>query len=339
MLQYLGTLPSECPMNLAARSENDLALAQLSLQAWKVDLLEAEKQMMHVAAAVEGLAPWSAEEVRWATCMKLSRAYAGVGSGPVMIPFVDMVNHAHGQKATCIERGEWHDKEAGVWAAKLVTRRDLEPGDEITYEYQETPSRARMLSSFGFGDGVPSATLAASGLPERDAAWLAEHGCEAGRLRTELWLQALDETELIRDGRTRLSDAALREAVRCMRLSLYEPEEAEWALRNGHLFAPWGGWAEQDMSNAADLDVFRAILMKDHRIVSNTASLCADVLLTDVEFFEGRLAAASADLADAIGEEVTALAACAEGFSEAERLLGLRLGGSMNTARILESLL
>ena len=317
--KYMATLPADCPPNLATRDDADQALARLSLQAWKVDLLDKEAQVMRQADDIDP--PWSEQEIEWATCTKLSRAFAGVGHGPVMMPLIDLVNHPQpGQTASCVERGTWVDEAQSKWAATLVAQHDLQEGDELTYEYQATPSRARMLTSFGFGNGLPSATIAANGLPQRDADWLAKHHCGAGRLRTELWLQARDEAELHRDGKTRLTEAALRESVRCVRLSLYEAEEAEWALRHEHLDAPWGGSPTLDLSHPEDARIIQVVLQKDYRIVSNTAHLCADALdqsFGDVSLFEARLAAATKDLRDAIAEEATAIASCAEGFSEA----------------------
>lgn len=212
MSHYLATLPLACPANLAVRSDADLALAALSLHAWKVDLLARERQRMSESAGHEVL-PFSSDEVAWATCMKLSRAYAGVGHGPVMMPFVDLVNHGFGRSSTCVERGSWVDEASGAWQASLVARRDLSAGEELTYEYHQTPSRARMLSSFGFAtDNMPSASLAANGLPERDPQWLALHGC-VPPLRTDLFLQVRPPARL------RPSHPALGRGLRWHRIS------------------------------------------------------------------------------------------------------------------------
>ena len=53
-------------------------------------------------------------------------------------------------------------------------------GDELTWEYLASPSRARLLTSFGFGgpSDAPAASLAAKDLPARDASWLKRHGCD-----------------------------------------------------------------------------------------------------------------------------------------------------------------
>ena len=255
MRLYLETLPSTCPENLAVRGAADGELVAASLHAWKVDLLRREQQTLRRAPS-NGGAAWSDDEVRLASCLKTSRAFAGVGNGPVMMPFIDLMNHAH-VHPSCTERGRWVNEAAGEWVAELVAQRDLAEGDELTYLYTETPSKARMLTSFGFTAGMPSASLAAAQLPERDATWLSEHGC-GGPPRTDLYLDAAGgkppppTPPPMPDGSAAprapprppslaLSDAALKEAVRCVRLRLYTPEEATWAISSGHLAADWGG--------------------------------------------------------------------------------------------------
>ena len=56
----------------------------------------------------------------------------------------------------------------------MVAIRDLAAGEELTWEYQASPSRARLLTSFGFGShrDAPAASLASKDLPARDAAWM-----------------------------------------------------------------------------------------------------------------------------------------------------------------------
>ena len=56
-------------------------------------------------------------------------------------------------------------------------------GEEITFPYVESPSKARLLTSFGFMDGAPAASLAANDLPVRDVEWLRMNGC-IGTTRT-----------------------------------------------------------------------------------------------------------------------------------------------------------
>lgn len=309
MRRYLATLPSECPDNLATRGEDDLALAAESLHGWKVDLLRRERQAMTMAGWPMGASSWSDEEIRWATCMKLSRAFAGVGSGPVMMPFVDLLNHDH-TKGDCRERGRWVDEATGQWVAEVVAERDLPQGTEVVYPYSESPSKARLLTSFGFSEGAASASLAASELPERDSAFLEANGCK-GSARTDL---------VMADGEETLGDDALQWAVRCIRLALYEPEEAEWALRHGHLEAGWGGAGTTMLPNDAEAaQMLSSILQKDHRITSNTGEMCSNAQTPERRARQAELLdAASADLREAIREETAALTSCAEGFGAAQ---------------------
>lgn len=170
-----------------------------------------------------------------------------------------------------------------------------------------------MLTSFGFSDGAPSASLAAAELPERDDTWLRSHGC-VGPTRTDL---RLDQTT------GELSQAALRAAVRCIRLQLYEPDESAWALEVGHFDAPWGGVRGLEAERhtpAGELvgKMLSAVLVNDLRIADNTAQMCRQAL-TDEQRAEQdvRLPEASADMRDAIREERVALDACADGFARA----------------------
>ena len=41
----------------------------------------------------------------------------------------------------------------------------MRAGDEVTYAYSESPSKALLLSGFGFDLGAPSATISAAELP------------------------------------------------------------------------------------------------------------------------------------------------------------------------------
>ena len=78
--------------------------------------------------------------MRWATCIKWSRAFAGVGDGPVMMPFIDLLNH-DSNTPSCAERGVWVDEANGEWAAEVVALRDLPAGTEVTYAYSYSPSK------------------------------------------------------------------------------------------------------------------------------------------------------------------------------------------------------
>ena len=192
-----------------------------------------------------------------------------------------------------------------------------------------------MLSSFGFADGMPSASLTASGLPERDPDWLAANGC-AGATRTDLWLDDASppaartsglEGDEARAPRSRqLTDDGARRAVRCIRLRLYSSEEAAWALQSGHLDAPWGGWRETvEGGSEVELSLLSSVLQKDHTIAANTAQMCSAAQSAEqLALQDQRAAAASADLREAIAEETAALAACAERFGVVEQLVAAR---------------
>ena len=316
MSAYLASLPTECPDNLATsrNADADHALVAASLHAWKIDVLQRELAVLDADDA--GFRP---DERLWATCMKLSRAFSGVGTGPVMIPFVDLLNH-DAMQPTCNEKGRWHDEATGVWLAEVTAARDLAIGDELTFPYSESPSHARMLTSFGFAHGAPAASLAAAQLPERDAAWLAQHGC--GRPpRTDLFLE---------EGSGALTDEALRAALRCIRLRLYDADEAEWALEAGHLDAPWGGAPglealRHSPDGARVGPLLSAILQKDMRIARNTASMCRHALSDEQRREQrARLPAASEGLRAAIAAESAALDACAEMLDAASEQIDLR---------------
>jgi hypothetical protein len=371
MAAFVESLPIECPANLATRPQADLDLVEQTLHSWKVSTLKAQRQVFAENPPLGGSdgegehgtptppAPWTEEEVRWATCMSLSRAFAGVKSGPVMMPFVDLINH-DSRSASCTEKGVWLHEEGGKWQAELVAARDLAAGDEVTFSYSESASKARMITSFGFTEGSPSAVLAAAELPEREASWLSSVGC-AHKARTELNLDTADDNDDDDAAEQRLppgapppppktptlSDEALRDAIRCIRLRLYTPVEARWALSNGHLDAPWGGWphlprsrtgasggdggdggdssSNQEEQEQEEEDLFASILGKDLRIVQNTATMCAQAQTEEqVEMQTELMRFASEDLRSAVREETLALAACAHGFSRAHYLIEKR---------------
>ena len=293
MAAYRRTLPAECPPCLAARSSADLALASSTLHKWKATLLDSELKALR-----DSLPELSDADRRWATCMKMSRAFAGIGDGPVLMPFLDLLNH-DGETPSSVERGRWVDRDQGVWVGEVVAKRDLLPGDEVTYEYVESPSRARLLTSFGHEMGAPDASLAAEGLPDGDGSGDAI-GCPS---------DATPRTELRLDSRGKLSGAALRAATKCVRLRLYSREEAAWALQSGHFDAPtWLGAPDAPPS----------VLEKDSRVAANTAMGCAQAQSDEQRAGQrALLGAASADLAAAVAAEGDALAQCAAGLREA----------------------
>ena len=84
----------------------------------------------------------------------------------------------------------------------MVAKRDLQPGEEVTYEYVESPSRARLLTAYGFEGDAPDASIAADGVHYGDGSGDAI-GCPSG---------AAPRIELRLDGSGKLSDK--RNAVR-----------------------------------------------------------------------------------------------------------------------------
>ena len=104
--------------------------------------------------------------------------------------------------------------------------------EELTFPYSHSPSRARLLTSFGF-DAAPSASLMASDVPQRDANWLAERGCSGDALRRI-------ELHLVKDpssgAKLGLTERGVREALRCIRLQVFTSEEAELAISEQHYF-------------------------------------------------------------------------------------------------------
>lgn len=110
--------------------------------------------------------------------------------------------------------------------AELVAAVDLEAGEELTFPYSHSPSRARLLTSFGF-DAAPSASLMASDVPQRDTNWLAERGCSGDALRRI-------DLHLLKDpssgAKLGLTESGVREALRCIRLQVYTTKEAELAI-------------------------------------------------------------------------------------------------------------
>jgi hypothetical protein len=113
----------------------------------------------------------------------------------------------------------------------VIAERNIAAGEQLTFPYVKSPSKARLLTSFGFASG-PAASLVAADLPQRDTAWLARHGCEGEALgRTDLHLQAAAEG----GGAPTLTEPAVRDALRCVRLQLYLPHESAHALSSGYL--------------------------------------------------------------------------------------------------------
>lgn len=139
-------------------------------------------------------------------------------------------------------------------------------------------------------------------------------------MRTELRLEGGPGGEL--------TEAGLRRGVRCIRLTVYSPDEAAFALRSGHLDAPieqilatleqifngktFAKSAEADPTAKGSL--LPQLLQKDSMIFSRTAAICDQSLSGEQVARQRPLLDApgvSADLRAAIGDETSALLGCA----------------------------
>jgi len=301
MSLYLASLPGagECPANLVGRSKADLKLASASMHKWRVDMLSSGRSTL-----AKYMPEMPTHELSWVLCMVLSRAFTQTGKGTVMIPYVDLLNHNRNPSAYHVTHPD---------KAVVVASRDLKAGEELTFEYLASPSRARLLTSFGFETGAPALSLAANDLEHRDEAWLERYGCSA-----------VPRVDLEPNTDGTLDDNLLRAALRCIRLRLYTVKEAEWAESTGHLDAPWEGSAV----TAADGMLF-SVLTKDNRIVKNTGVMCQDSLpQTELAMnkFRQKLEHASADLQKTIRDETAALMGCSMLLQQIHMVLNQRLG-------------
>lgn len=288
------------PPNLVVAPKADRDLAAASIHAWKTDLLTAQE-----AALDAELPDASLEERKWGQCMMLSRALMhqrGVGgeTKTVMMPFFDLLNHGYsGFHQSFPDR------------AVAVAATDMKAGDEITFPYVESPSKARLLTSFGFAEGAPSASLAANDLPQRDRQWLAENGC-SGTARTDLYVNS----------KGKLTNAALRQALRCIRLRLYTPEEAQWSLDSGHIDGTWDGPVISDGQR-----LLKGCVEKDVRVVGSTGMMCSNTQSEELLRRQASLlSSASPELSSAVEEETRALMGCAQLLQTAYAKLLARLG-------------
>ena len=109
---------------------------------------------------------------------------------------------------------------------EIVAAVDISAGEELTFPYSHSPSRARLLTSFGF-DSAPSASLMAADVPQRDEQWLAGHGCSGDSLRRIDFHLLKDPASGAKLG---LSESGVRGALRCIRLQVYTLKEAELAI-------------------------------------------------------------------------------------------------------------
>ena len=97
--------------------------------------------------------------------------------------------------------------------------------------------------------------------------------CVRNASRAEQSCPAVPRTDIEVNDDGLVDDAALRRAIRCIRLRYYSPEEAEWALTVGHLDASWEGPAV----TAAD-GVLHAVMEKDISVRCLTSAYSIAVL-------------------------------------------------------------
>ena len=156
--------------------------------------------------------------------------------------------------------------------------------------------------------GAPDASLAARDLPKGDASFLAKHGC-GGEVRTDIFLDATGE----------LTEEAMRESLKCIRLRLYSGEEARFAIASGHL-ETWAGPPANAQTGP--------LLAKDAMVVRNNRIMCANALTTEqIEAQKPLMDRASRDLSAAVRAETNALVGCASLLEAAFEQLRQRLEG------------
>jgi hypothetical protein len=289
LTQYLTTLPAECPDNLATMKVEEVELVKTSLHSWKVKLFK--DGLRAVRKAFPGL---SSKDLQWTVCMVLSRALGRPSGGLALMPFVDLVNHG----TTC------HVNDRSDGSRVVVASRNMAAGEEVAFLYAESPSRARLLTSFGFTGDAPAASLVANDLPAYDAVFLAKHGC-AGPVRISL--------DLERDGR--LLPSTMLKVLRCVRLRKYTPAEAALAIETGRLEQPWADLPAEPLG----------MLKTDLSIVTSTLNSCGSAI-------DGKQMSRQVDLVrslkkgrsvigQAVSDETVALMGCYNFLAEAHKVL------------------
>ena len=113
---------------------------------------------------------------------------------------------------------------------ELVAVRDLKAGDEVTWSYLQGASRLMLLASFGFNSAnAPDASIPVR-LPDTNETRDDDDGCPPPeQLAVDMRL----------DARGVLDADAMRAAMRCARLQMYNAENASWARHSGHIDAAW----------------------------------------------------------------------------------------------------
>ena len=327
---YVAALP-DCPQLVRNGSAADSALIEATHgTAWARASADVERNV----ALLQRLMPENSEElIRWAICMVHTRADSErrLSDGPMLMPFVDLVNH-HGH-ASSIDRSVWGDAAGGEftsaagaaprpatgtarkWKMELVAVRDLKAGDEVTWSYLQGASRLMLLASFGFNSAdAPDASIPVR-LPETNETRDDDDGCPPPeQLAVDMRL----------DARGVLDADAMRAAMRCARLRMYNAENASWARHSRHTDAAWGATAA-----AAPTRVRK----QDRWLVRTVLSRCAAA--TDRAGRVQQLAAAaSAELAAAAVAESNAFVQCAAHMEVAREALQRAEEGEATTEAV-----
>ena len=347
---YVETLPSACPLNLAARPEADLAAAAASpLYATFVELLAADHADLEAS-----LDPAANETERTLlACLKQSRGMNDLAPvdadddefyPPVMVPFADLLNHAPGRLRTV--RDEW-DPSIGF---RLRAARDLAAGEELVFPYRELASRTYLLLAFGFvAPGTPDAVLSFP-FASRDAHahdLRRRHGCAETPPSIPLRVRSADGGG---GGVGSLGEPELRTGLFCARLLMYSASEAAWALRTGYMDVPLleeaeafrrmggGSRGTPGLASGDQRMLYTACLHKDAVAVYALLHACATALEGETAEGAARLEAllaadggggVSADVAEAMRAESRALGGCVSVGAAVLAALEARSDGSL----------
>jgi hypothetical protein len=75
-------------------------------------------------------------------------AGGGGPAGGVLMPFMDLLNHGSSCRHENIQASDPRFSRAVILAS-----RDIEAGEELSWPYVKSPSKARLFTSFGFSTG------------------------------------------------------------------------------------------------------------------------------------------------------------------------------------------
>jgi hypothetical protein len=161
---YFDALPRSFPRLPIYASPADRALLDGSLAGAMLDRVRADLEADHarLADAVPGFRSIGLDELTWARMCVASRSFqlAVDGSdGPVLVPFVDMLNHERGPNT------RW-DYDPERQAFSLIALREYRPGDEVCCDYGRKPN-TYLLLHYGFCIDNNEADEAVLGLAEQ----------------------------------------------------------------------------------------------------------------------------------------------------------------------------